>query len=140
MCKRTLPRSGSGGFTLLELMFALTIMAIGVMAAFMSQMGSLSLMRSAEEQEVILTDLQACVESMLSLNPEELPISGSDFEADQPIAEFEGLHLRDERIVARYPEYSGGTPPDPLIVRLEATWTDFDGRDQQLELSTAVTR
>ncbi len=120
MCTRAQSLHSSSGFTLLELMFALTIMAVGVMAAFMSQMGSMSLMRTAEEQEVVLTDLQACVEEMLSLNPEDL--------------------LRDERIVATYPDYTGGSVPDPLVIRLTASWTDFEGHPRTMDLVTAVTR
>ncbi|MHC4376080.1 MAG: type IV pilus modification PilV family protein [Planctomycetota bacterium] len=140
MCTRTHPRGSSGGFTLLELMFALTIMAVGVMAAFMSQMGSMSLMRTAEEQEIILTDLQTCVEEMLSLNPEDLPLSSSEYTDGESIAAYEELHLRDERIVATYPEFTGGDVPDPLVIRLSASWTDFDGHPRSLDLVTAVTR
>lgn len=140
MCTRTHPRGSSGGFTLLELMFALTIMAVGVMAAFMSQMGSMSLMRTAEEQEIILTDLQACVEEMLSLNPEDLPLSSSEYTDGESIAAYEELNLRDERIVATYPEFTGGDVPDPLVVRLTASWTDFDGHPRTMDLVTAVTR
>lgn len=140
MCTRTQPRNASGGFTLLELMFALTIMAVGVMAAFMSQMGSMSLMRTAEEQEIILTDLQACVEEMLSLNPEDLPLSKSDYTDGDSIADYEDLHLRDERIVATYPDFGGGDVPDPLVIRLTASWTDFEGHPRTMDLVTAVTR
>ncbi len=140
MCTRAQSLHSSSGFTLLELMFALTIMAVGVMAAFMSQMGSMSLMRTAEEQEVVLTDLQACVEEMLSLNPEDLPLTSSDYTEGQSIAAFEDLHLRDERIVATYPDYTGGSVPDPLVIRLTASWTDFEGHPRTMDLVTAVTR
>ena len=139
MCIRTHPRGVTGGFTLLELMFALTIMSVGVMAAFMSQMGSMSLMRTAEEQEIILTDLQACVEEMLSLNPEDLPLSSSDYTDGEPIAAYEELHLRGQRIVATYPEFSGVVVPDPLVIRLSASWTDFEGQPRTMSLVTAVT-
>jgi hypothetical protein len=71
----------------------------------------------------------------------QIPVAGSPFEAGQPIAAFEGLHLKDERIVATYPGYTAGLAvPDPLQIVLTATWTDFRGRPRNMRIACLKTR
>ena len=49
--------------------------------------------------------------------PDLLPNAGSKYEHGVPIAAFEGLHLREQRIVATYPGYvTGGAVLDPLTM------------------------
>jgi prepilin-type N-terminal cleavage/methylation domain-containing protein len=133
-------REGSG-FSLLELMFALSILAVAIGAAFSGQVGSSKLLETSAETRVALQDLRTAMEDVLAdPTPEDLPLVGSAYQAGQPVAAYEGLHLRDQRLVATYPNFTGGTVPDSLQVRLTMTWLDANGNPRLQDLVTVVTR
>ncbi len=128
-------------FSLLELMFALTVLAIGVMAAFSSQVGSVDLLRSSREQDAAMLQMRAALEAILALQHASIPVAGSPFESGQPIDGYNAHGLSDFVLVAEYPGYTlGGDIPDPLEVVLTGTWLDFSQRERSLRLSTMVTR
>lgn len=129
------------GFSLLELMFAMSILTVGVMAAFSSQVGSMELMRSSRETQTASADLRAAMEDLLTRTPEFLVgHPNSPFRPGIPVAQYDGLHLSDESIVATYPNYAGDTVPDILQVQLICTWTDYEGRERELQLITALSQ
>lgn len=129
------------GFSLLELMFALSILAVAIGAAFSGQVGSSKLLETSAETRIALQDLRTAMEDILaSPTPEDLPLVGSPYQAGQPVQAYEGLHLRDQRLVATYPNYTGGTVPDSLQVRLTMTWLDANGNARLQDLVTVVTR
>ena len=57
-----------------------------------------------------------------------------------PCAEFDGLHLRDERLVVTYPGYTAGSAPDPLPIVVTVSWSDFKGRARSLRLMSMKAR
>jgi len=129
------------GLSLLELMFALTIMAVGVLAAFSSQVGSVDLLRSSRENDSAMTQLRAAMEDVLSVPPANLPttyINGSVLA--KPEFNYNPLGLSNFQIRVEYPGVALPFVPDPLEVRLIATWDDFQGRDREGRLSTVVVR
>jgi prepilin-type N-terminal cleavage/methylation domain-containing protein len=129
------------GFSLLELMFALSILAVAIGAAFSGQLSSSTLLKTSAETRIAVHDLRNAAEAILATpTPEDLPLPGSPFQAGQPVAAFENLHLRDQRLVVTYPNYASGAVPDTLQVLLTMTWTDADGTPRLQDLQTAVTR
>lgn len=122
-------------------MLTLVILMIVWGAALGSQLAASGLVQTGRETAIASADLQSCMERMLILPPQELPVAGSDFEVDRPIAIFEELHLDSQRIVATYPGYvPGGPVPDPLTIVLTTTWRDSDGRERTMQLRTIRTR
>jgi prepilin-type N-terminal cleavage/methylation domain-containing protein len=134
-------RRSRRGFTLIELMIAVSVLVVAVLTTFETQLASHRLVRTSRETNAATADLATAMEELLLLPRAQIPIAGSDFEAGQPIAAFEGRSLRDERIVATYPDYvPGGAVPDPLAVVLTATWTDHGGRTRSLRIASMRTQ
>ena len=128
-------RHGSAGFSMVEVAVAIGVLLIAVLTAFGSQLTSFRLMNSSREDNTAVSDLAACMEEMLIRPAGELPVEGSDYEHGEPVARYEGAHLRDQRIVATYPGYAVGGPiPDPLQIVLTLTWTGNRGDSRRLEL------
>ena len=122
---RRIAREKRAGCTMVELMVAVGIMLVTVMAAFSGQLTSMGLVGSSRETTAAISDLQACMEQLLTLQLDEIPVPGSDYEADQPVAVYEERNLASERIVASYPGYVVGDPvPNPLSIVLTCTWTE----------------
>lgn len=135
------PAGNRAGFTMVEVMVSVGVLLVSVMAAFGSQLTSFRLMTASRESDVAIGDLAACMEELLLLPVDAIPIATSEYAADQPIARYEGLHLRDQRIVASYPDYvAGGAVPDPLQIRLTGTWTDPRGGARRLEMRSLKVR
>ena len=137
---RRMSRRGRRGFTALELMFAMTVMTIGLVAAFSGQVGTQKVMRQSRETQLVLTRLETVMEYAMAQDPEDLPtdlIVGQGVQV--PIDD--DLGLRNLVIVASYEGYVvGELPPDPLHIVLTAIWDDFEGRSRTLTLASAVTR
>ncbi len=125
------------GFSMLELMFALTILSVGVMAAFSGQVNSLNLLSSSEETRSAVMDLQSALESILARGPDD---AVATFPPGQPMNAYSSLHMLDQQIVPTYPNFAGGTIPDVLQVVVTCTWTDFEGRPRDLDLASVMVR
>jgi len=122
-------------------MFALTIMAVGVLAAFSSQVGSIDLLRTARENDAAMTQLRAAMEDVLAVAPPIIPTTYANGSVlAKPGFDYNPMALLDFRIRVEYPGMVGVVAPDPLPIRLTATWTDFQGRELTLFLATAVVR
>jgi prepilin-type N-terminal cleavage/methylation domain-containing protein len=131
----------SSGFSLYELMIAVGILLVAVLAALQTQATSLDLVQTTRETDTATSDLQAAMEQILLRSPDQIPIAGSPYEAGQPIAAFNDLHLRGERMVPTYPNYAGGpSVPDPLQIELTVTWNDFKGRPRTMRIASTRTR
>lgn len=130
------------GFSLLELMFAMSILTVGVMASFSSQVGSMELMRSSRETQTATADLRAAMEDLLTRTPDFLvEHASSPYKPGESVAAFDDLHLSDQRIVATYPNWEeGDAAPDPLQIVLTCTWSDYEGRERELVLRTVLSR
>jgi len=122
-------------------MIAVAVLLVAILGAFSSQLTSHNLLRTTRETDTAACDLQAAMEQILLRAPDQVPVAGSPYQADQPIAAFTDLHLRNERMVAAYPGYVAGLPvPDPLQIELTVTWDDFRGRQRSMRISSARTR
>lgn len=133
--------SRTSGFTMIELMVAVGVLLVSVMGAYSSQITSLNLMHTSRETNTAMADLQAAMEQALLLRAEEIPVPGSDFEADTPIDGIESS-LREQSIVPTYPGYVTGSTkvPNPLPIVLTANWKDPQGRSRSLRLASMKTR
>ena len=133
--------SGSrGGFTLLELMIAITVMAIGLAAAFGGQISTHRVIEQSRDTQLALTQLEAVAEAVIAEVPGDLP-THENYGAGQAVQLATESGLMDLTIVCRYPNWAaGGEVPDPLMVDIEATWTDSERRPRTLTLSTAVSQ
>jgi prepilin-type N-terminal cleavage/methylation domain-containing protein len=138
---RSISRGGArSGFTLVEVMIAVTVLMVAVLGAFVAQLGSHNLLRTSRDANRAMADLESAMEQVILLQPDQIPIPGSAFASGQPIAAFTNLHFRTETIVPTYPGYVPGTVPDPLPIVLTCTFVDQLGRQRKLTLSSMKTR
>ena len=129
------------GTTLVELALASTVLLIALLATTHAAITVDAWLQTSRETNAACADLAQAMEELLLLPLDDIPAAGSPFEADQPLAAFDGLNLRDERIVASYPGYvPGAAVPDPLEVVLTASWTYRGGGTRSLRLTTLRTR
>ncbi len=132
--------SRRSGFTLVELMIAIIVLLVAVLATFTGQLRSRELLQTSRETSIAMADLQAAMEQILLRPPDQIPVATSAYADDQPIAAFTNLHLANESMVADYPGYTGGAVPDPLSIVLTVTWTDPRGRPRTKTLRSMKTR
>jgi type II secretory pathway pseudopilin PulG len=127
--------------TLVEVVIAFAVLMIAVMSALSSQLTSMQLMDSSRETNAAMSDLQGCMERLLLVRLDEIPVAGSDYEAGQNVDAYTNLHLSNETIVPTYPGYvAGGAIPDPLPIVLTLNWSDPRGHQRRLTLSSMKTR
>ena len=127
--------------TLIELAVTMVILLVVWGGALSSQLAASDLVQTGRETAIASTDLQSCMERILLMPVAQIPVEGSPFEAGEPIALFESLHLDEQRIVPEYPGYvAGGPVPDPLPIVLTTTWRDFNGRTREMQLRCMKTR
>ncbi len=130
----------AGGFTLIEVMLAASVMLVSVMAAVSSQLTSMSLLRASSESNTAMTDLQTAMEEVLLQPIDNMPTAGF-YPPGQPIAAYSNLNLNGETITPTYPTYGGvGPVPDPLELILTMTWQDWRGRPMTAQLATVKAR
>ena len=126
---------------MVELMIAIGVLMVAVMTAFSSQLTSASLIRTSQETNIAMADLQACMEQVLLMRTDDLPVSGSLYEVNVPIAAYSSLNLENETIIPTYGSFDiGETVPDPLEILLTMTWNDHGGRQRSLTLSSLKVR
>lgn len=134
-------RRGRKGSTLIELMLGTTVLVVALLGAVSAAATIDASLRTSRETNQASADLAQAMERLLLVQPALLPIPGSAFQADVPLADFEGLNLPDERIVPTYPNYVPGLAvPDPLEIVTTITWTDFRGRTRTMRATTLRTR
>ncbi|QDU67824.1 PulJ/GspJ family protein [Engelhardtia mirabilis] len=128
------------GFSVLELMLAMTVMTVGLVAAFSGQIGTQQVMRQSRETQLVLTRLETVMEYIHAQKPEDLPTNpvvahGKTAPLD------DDLGLDNLKIITLYDGYVPGVePPDPLHFKITGAWTDFEGRQRSLTLASVVTR
>lgn len=134
--RRNPARQRRAGFTLTEVMVAISVMLVAVVGSFASQMASVNLMRTSRETNAAMLDLQAAMDRILLTPHATIPVA---FAEGQPIAAFNDLHLPGQTIVVDYPTFGGGATPPVLEINLLMTWNDFQGRQRRLTLATTTT-
>lgn len=134
-------RNHDAGFSLVELMIAVTVILVGLLTAYSSELSSLEVVKTSRETNTASGDLQACMESMLVLPPAEIPNPAGPYAPGQIIAAYSDLHLESQRVIATYPNLVVGQPvPDPLEIVLTMTWTDRQGRDREMRIASVKSR
>ena len=132
------PAIRHAGFTLVELMVAISVLLIGALAAFASQVTSGQVIDFSRDVTVAVADLEMCMEELLVHSADEMPIA---FPEGVSVPAFNALNLRNEDIVPTYLNWDvGQATPDPLEIQLTATWLDGAGRLQTQTLVTAKAR
>lgn len=119
-------------------MIAIVVLLIGTLAAFGSQVTSGQLIDLSRDVTMAVTDMEMCMEELLLQSADDIP---TVYPEGAPIPGYTGLHLRNEDLAPTYLNWDAGEPiPDPLEIRLTATWLDGSGRQQQQTLTTAKSR
>jgi type II secretory pathway pseudopilin PulG len=128
---------------MMELMVAIGVLLVAVVSAFSSQLTSMNLVSTSRETDTAVTDLQACMESILTLQTDTIPLASSPYADGVQIAGYDTL--ADERMIATYPGFPTGSDdksdvPDPLEIVLTLTWDDFQGRPRFVTLTSVKTQ
>lgn len=126
--------------TLLEISIAVTIFMVALLAAFGSQKAALDLTRTGEETQTAVSELRACMEEILVLPADQIPLTTGPYAPDSLVAAFNDRALTNQRITVSYPGLGGGVVPDPLEIRLTLVWDDWVGRPRSLVLETMKAR
>lgn len=137
---RGTPSGSRAGFSLIELMIAVAVMAIGLAAAFSGQIGTHRVIEQSRDTQLALTAIEAVAEAVVAQVPNDLP-NHPDFGAGQAVPLWTETGVEGMTIVCTYPNWGGGaTVPDPLMVDIQANWIDGEQRPRNLVVSTAVTQ
>lgn len=146
-------RSRSRGFTLVEMVFTMAIVAIlvlGVMAGTNASMKSRTLSRERDvAREAIRARLEAIADApydtLLAMDGTQFPVPNpADLPSGVPVREPLTSSVTGEQpgkvSVSDSPapagDYNGDTVPDLLFVSVEVRWVGADGRPNRMEGST----
>ena len=124
--------SRQSGFSMVELMVALTVMMVGVTGTIITHVSASRLRNSSEETRLATAALSQAAEQARLLAPIEIFAA---FPEGQPIS-LQDVGIPGLQVV---PSYPGFVADDGVItMRLVATWTMSNGGTRALELTTAV--
>lgn len=128
---------------MMELMVAVGVLLVAVLTAFGSQLTSMNLVSTSRETDTAITELQACMESVLTVEADKIPLASSDYAAGEEIDGYDALS--NASMVANYPGFPVGSNdprdvPDPLEIVLILTWNDAKGRERSMTLTSVKTQ
>jgi len=126
-------RKKNKGFSLLELLIAIALLATGAISIHHAVASYLELSDLAHDRNIAFFDLETALEDIRS-TPFEKIVERYPDAAEIP--KFTALHLRNERIVVSYQNPA----QDPLIITATISWEDSKGRAQSQSMFTARTR
>lgn len=131
-----LPRALSGsreGFTLVELLIAVTVVALALFAGLRSQTAAIELMREARETEVAIEILREGMAQLMLEDNDDLCDAGGSVEPGVALVTHDALE--GQTLTYALPGYVAGDPvPDCLALRLELQWTTSRGRSRTMTL------
>ena len=123
---------------MIELVVAITILLIGTLAAFGTQVVSGQIIDSSEDITIVVSDLETCMEEMLLQSADDMP---SHYPEGVEVPGYSNLHVAAQEITPEYLNWSAGDAiPDVLEIELTATWFDGSGRVQRQTLLTTKAR
>ena len=114
-------RARPGGFTLVEVMVALVVLAIMSLAASGMLFSSAAVSNNDTEFKTAMADLQAVMEA---INGTPFDNIVTTYPNGQAVAAFDGLHLNDESLTVSYPNPAA---TNPLQVDFKVTWKGQGG-------------
>ena len=118
---------------MVELMFAIGVFLVAIVAAYASQATSAGLVKTSRETKIAVAELRTAMEDVLGEPFDDLP---TDFPNGQTVPAYDDRVLPGQRLRVVYP-----TPgADPLEIRLVLTWNDFRGRPRTMGMSSMRTR
>lgn len=107
------------GFGLVEVMVALSVLALALGYTMRVQGGAMALIESNQDSMTATADLQAAMEQVLLQTRDNIPVN---FPEGVPIAAFTNIHLPNQQIIPSYPDGAGA---DPLEIQLTLTFTNM---------------
>lgn len=121
------------GFTLVELLIAVTVLALALFAGLRSQTAAIELMREARETEVAIEVLREGMAQLMLEDNDELCDAGGSVAPGVALVTHDALP--DQALTYTLPGYTEGHPvPDCLAMRLELQWTTSRGRTRTMTL------
>ncbi len=112
------------GFTFVEMIVAMAVLATGALIAFPTMLSFFDLSRTARDENIATHDLSSAAEDLIATPFSQIVVSYPD---GQPIPKFTDLHLNEQRVLVSYDDVAA----DPLVITLSATWSDHRGRDRR---------
>jgi prepilin-type N-terminal cleavage/methylation domain-containing protein len=121
------PTRKNSGMTLVELMLALTILAVAIVALFGSFLSTQVLSRVNKDKHRALMDTTALMEQMGTIPLANL---GTTFPHSTDIPQFNDLHVREQRVQVVYE--NGDPNARPLNYSVVSTWRTAGGLPARL--------
>ena len=121
------------GITLLEVVIAAAVLTVCSLIAYPTYLSYMDLSSQNIEENIAIFDLETAFEELKTtpfLDLKTLYPDGSN------MVKFNYLHLQNERVTVNYLNSS----EDPLYIRLEVSWRDFQRNTQTRAIVTALTK
>ena len=126
-------RNDTGGFTLIERILAISLLAIGAISIFHSAFSYQDLSEMAHERNIAYFDLETVLEDIRSTPFDQIVDKYPD---GATVPKFNGLHLNREQVTIEYRNPNR----DPLIITATIRWRDNKGHPREESMFTARTR
>ena len=126
-------KKGQNGITLIEVVIAAAVLTISSLIAYPTYLSYMDLSRQNIGENIALFDLETALEDLKATSFLEIKTTYPD---NSEIVKFNDLHLSDERVTIHYL----AATEDPLYIRLDVTWTDFQKNSQTKSIITAITK
>jgi prepilin-type N-terminal cleavage/methylation domain-containing protein len=134
-------KSEQKGFTLVELMVAVAVLAIGILALLASMSYAVRLSRTTREINAANFTLVSVMEDIAGTPFDDIP---EQFPNGQEVTQIGGVEitgsdyyrLQDQTVIVNHQELEEGI----LEVRATISWLTGTGRDQSMSLVTVRTR
>lgn len=127
-----------GGFAVLDLAVAATIVTAAVVLCIHTGRSTLRIRRNADERELALGALGTTVDAILATGHAELSIT---YPSNEPVQGLGRLPLAEEEVLVSYPTYPDGSPlPLPLEIEASVSWRAWNGRARVERLVTLKCR
>ena len=129
----TRTRGGEKGMSLVELLIAVSVMCIAVLAIYSALVSAQCMSRSAKEDNISSFELQSIVEDVRSTPFEEIL---EEYPNGKFVNAYEDKSLNSERIRVDYVDEE----EEPLDITFTLTWVNYQGRQCTKSLRTLVAR
>lgn len=126
-------RAQESGFTLIELIISIALLAIGAVSIYQSVFSFEELGEMAHDRNIAFFDLETALEDIRSTPFDSIVDKYPD---GSQLDKFSNLHLKNERITVTYRNPNR----DPLLITVTIQWRDSKNRVREESMHTARTR